>query len=284
MRSHVILLCLALGWGANVLVAQQQRVLAVGRSQQELLQLLRANASAPFPDFIETTLAQFVHRPYTTQRYVCGEGCTLLNTQQLDCVTLVQYVLALAAARARTQPQQTDTALLTQYITQLNRIRYQRADNCVWDNRYFYFTHALRALCAQGLLQEVSASLGTPQATPLSYVSRHPGQFGRIRNAARLRQVEDSLSVIPQSVIALGQWQRYLPFAQTGDVIVFTTRVPGLDVTHCGFVHRQGDVLYITHASSARRRVLLREPLCQYLAAHPALPGFAVYRLVQTAR
>lgn len=267
---------LAVGFGISA-HGQVQRVLTIGNSAQDVARLLRDNTGKDRPAFIGNVLDTLAGRPYLTDRYVCGEGCLLLNTQAFDCLTLVETVLALTFAQPEIHQADADSVLVEAYLTQLRTIRYQRADHCVWDHRYFYFSHALGALIAQGRLHNITDAVGTPYTKRLDYVSKRPGQFGRIRNRAALQHLEDSLSAVPARFIGRNEVARYLPFAQTGHIIVFTNNTPGLDVTHCGIVEVQAGQVLLTHASSKYSCVIRRQPLCSYLAINRTLTGFRVF-------
>lgn len=65
-----------------------------------------------------------------------------------------------------------------------------------------------------------------------------------------------------------------------GDLLVLTSVIPNLDVEHQGFAVRKNGHIYLLHASSTRKRVVVStRTLSGYLAAVPQISGLMVIRL-----
>ena len=67
---------------------------------------------------------------------------------------------------------------------------------------------------------------------------------------------------------------------QDGDIIVLTTSVAGLDVSHVGFACRVGTVVHLLHASSRYKQVTI-EPvsLSDYLQSQKTIMGIRIVRV-----
>ena len=66
---------------------------------------------------------------------------------------------------------------------------------------------------------------------------------------------------------------------QTGDIIATTTNIGGLDVTHTGYVYKEGGGTYFMHASSKSKQVIIStEELQEYVAGDSKKTGIMVAR------
>ena len=67
---------------------------------------------------------------------------------------------------------------------------------------------------------------------------------------------------------------------KTGDIIGITNRLEGMDMAHVGIAVWQNGRLYMMHASSQFRQVLITDvPLVDYLARNKGQTGIMVGRL-----
>jgi hypothetical protein len=65
-----------------------------------------------------------------------------------------------------------------------------------------------------------------------------------------------------------------------GDVVLITTKTPGLDVQHMGILIMENGQPYLMHASSAAGAVIIdKTPLTDYLRRNRTATGIRVLRL-----
>ena len=112
------------------------------------------------------------------------------------------------------------------------------------------------------------------------------------RNANKYPQLADK-EVLAKIIFTEGALNRrhyyYIPKTEIakienqiedGDIISICTNVVGLDFSHEGFAIRQNGRIYLLHASSENKKVMISElPLVDYLASHKAQIGIVVARI-----
>jgi hypothetical protein len=68
---------------------------------------------------------------------------------------------------------------------------------------------------------------------------------------------------------------------EQGDVLLITTNIKGLDTSHLGFAYKKGGVVYLMHASSSAKKVVISsQPLKEYMAGIRSQTGIMVGRVV----
>lgn len=199
-------------------------------------------------EIIVRTGRRFVGNPYTPQTLeLPGPERVVVNLRELDCVTYVESVLALARL-IRDRQWEFDA-----FVNELARIRYRNGELDGYLSRLHYFSEWIADNERLGLLRDVTVELGgRPDDEPIDFMSTHddayPHLAGQPERIAQIREIERELSghsrtYIPQAEIA-GVADRI----RNGDIIAATSSVEGLDVAHTGFALWQDDRLHLMHA------------------------------------
>ncbi|MBX3102062.1 MAG: DUF1460 domain-containing protein [Bacteroidetes bacterium] len=267
------------------LLSAQPVCYVVGHSDSIVLAQVRGGArDERFPDFLRARQCRFAGTPYGSGGKGSQKGQTLVNLEQMDCLTYVENLLALYITRRMlAYPHAAVTArdTLNLFARNLNYIRYDRGINCEWEDRLFYFTGAMAQLAGFGILDDVSAIAGEPYTKRIHYVSSHRSSYPGIRNWAQVLRLEQELSSLRRSWYPTAQLGRYQLIARDGDIIAFASTLEGLDISHVGFVLRDTDgSLWLNHSSSVSKRIECQQDLCEYLAGRKTVNGFFVYRFV----
>ena len=289
-RSLLAVGVLAIGLSATDADDLAHKTYVVGDSRDQIIATLRASYTTPicFGDYLEAHAPRFEGVRYGAGGAGCGEYQTLINVKQMDCVTFVENMLALATTSRELHAQwrTADTAhfsddyLLARFVHHLNAIRYYQGTNCGWESRIHYFTDALRQLADNQLALDVGQFLGEAYTKRISYLSDHKRAFPGIDDWEALGSLESELSSAQRFFVPLSEIYRYEQFAQTGDIVALATDVQGLDVSHVGFMHVENGELYMTHASSKNRKVELKVNFCDYMGRRTTITGLVVYRPV----
>jgi hypothetical protein len=80
---------------------------------------------------------------------------------------------------------------------------------------------------------------------------------------------------IPRQEIA-----RRLPLIKNGDILCFTTSIPGLDIAHLGIAYWHKGQLTFIHASTSGKKVIVNpESLTDYCMTVKSYTGIMVLRL-----
>jgi hypothetical protein len=166
---------------------------------------------------------------------------------RFDCVTYVESVYALARAA--------DPAA---FLDELRKIRYE--DGAIeWPRRNHYMTDWLRRNGKAGVVWPVAAEgLGVRKEKRLNVV---PG----------LESKKVSLYPVPKAKLGA-----YAPRLKNGDLLLFVSTKPGLDVFHCGLLVLSGGGLKLRHASRSAGCVVEQE-LSAFLRAN-AMAGLLASR------
>jgi len=201
-----------------------------------------------------------------------------INLRGLDCTTLVENALALSRLLI-SKTQDFDT-----YKTLLKSIRYRDGKLDGYSSRLHYASDWLTDNAQKGYLKFVplgyTISILHPQ---VSYMSTHPAAYPALKADSTLIP-----AIIAQEVRINQMSFPFLPKEsvtekadniRTGDIVAITTGLSGLDFSHLGIAIRQKGKIYLLHASSSGKKVLISEkPLSEYLAVIKKHTGIVVVR------
>ncbi len=222
----------------------------------------------------------FLGRPYVGATLE-GEPETLtVCTEAFDCTTLVEVSVALAKAAATSDPT-VDT-----FLDLLTALRYRNGEIDGYAGRLHYISDWIANAQRHNLLTEVTDQL--PWCVhidkPLNFMSTHTASYPALKNnpgnVAAIKKCEAPFSnyrmpMIPKDKV-LPEVTRLL---QEGDIVAFTTGIPGLDVSHVGLVTIIDNVPHLMHASSAQKEVVItHQTLVDYLKGNKKITGIRIFR------
>lgn len=233
-------------------------------------------------DRMLTTAIKYLGTPYVAHTLdTDGPEELILNCDEVDCTTLVEYVLAESLCPIVNGDVSEGT-----FAEKLQMIRYRDGKIDGYTSRLHYITDWINNGVRHGFLEDVTAEKSPyTQIVELNYMSTHPQSYrqlaGSPENVAKMRQIEQSLS---------GQEIHYLPKEQlpynglawikNGDIIAITTNIPGLDVEHMGIAFYADGKLTLIHASSTDGKVVASPvTLSQMLKNSSTWTGIRVLRM-----
>jgi len=215
------------------------------------------------------------------QPYVAGtleelpEEKLCVYLTRTDCILFVETCLGLV----RTAKQEGDFETLA---SELLQSRYRDGVCNRYEDRLHYTTEWARQGVARGVLEDMTEALGGVRYDhPVHYMSMHPDAYPRMTDVEAIKAVEDSINAVPSTYIPKNRLKKALKGIQDGDIILFTTTVDGLDVSHCAIAKVDaGEPVRFIHASTAAKKVIL-EPrtLEEYVTGRKAVTGIQVYRV-----
>ena len=174
----------------------------------------------------------FLERPYVAHTLEAGnEEQLIMNLNEVDCTTYVEYALALTLAKG-------DTLCAQNY---LKRIRYRDGVIDDYVSRLHYITEWIENGVRNGFFEDITSRHGTDTLqVELSFMSSHPNAYRHLKDSptrvAQRDSVEQKLSgqtihYLPKEKLPA----EGLPWIKAGDILCITTNIPGLEVVHLGF-------------------------------------------------
>jgi hypothetical protein len=203
-----------------------------------------------------------------------------VNLRELDCTTFVENVLALHnLLKEHTPDYDTFTRILT-------KIRYRNGVIDGYPSRLHYTTDWLLDNKKKGFIRFVKMGSASEIFRPnLYFMTTHPALYPALKNNSEFvkemakheaRLSKESLRYLPKEKLT-----DEAPFIHTGDIIAITTATPGIDFAHLGIALREQGVVYLLHASSLGKKVLISDQsLKSYLSGISHHTGIVVIRPV----
>lgn len=225
----------------------------------------------------------FINTPYGVKTLDMNyEEQLVLNTDEVDCVTLVENVLAMSLAE-NSQTLEVNEQDFTRWLT---KIRYRNGEIDGYPSRLHYMTEWISNGIKQGFLEDITA-VQSPYTlkTDIHYMTSHVNDYPKLQlsadNVAKMKQVEASIT---------GQEVHYVPkdyltdegffWIRSGDIIAITTSTPGLDVAHMGIAINVDGTLALLHASTTDMKVeVSKVSLKEMLRRNKSWTGVRVIRM-----
>ena len=215
------------------------------------------------------------------QPYVAGtleelpEEKLCIYLTRTDCILFVETCLGLVRA-AR---QEGD---FEAFASELLQSRYRDGVCTRYEDRLHYTTEWARQGEKRGTVENISGSLGGVALDhPVHYMSTHPDAYARMTDVAAIASIEDRINAETSTYIPKSALKGALGGIRNGDILLFTTTVDGLDVSHCAIAKVEaGKPVRFIHASTGAMKVIL-EPrtLEEYVMGRKAVTGIQVYRV-----
>lgn len=221
----------------------------------------------------------FLGKPYKSGTLnIPQKEMPVINLRELDCVTFVENVLALALL------DNYDTISVRDFVKNIVTLRYREGKITDYTSRLHYSADWLYEMGRLHYLSDVTKTLGGTRYSPqVGFMSKHPKKYPPL---AADKQLVDKMRDIETSINKRTYY--YLPKAKiktathrihTGDVILITTNIQGLDTSHLGIAVKKGRKTYLMHASSTAGKVVITsEPLEAYMADIASQTGIIIAR------
>lgn len=234
----------------------------------------------PVNQRIETIGRFFLGRPYKSGTLnITKEEMPVINLRELDCVTFVENVLALALLNNY------DTISMGDFVNNIVNLRYRNGEIIDYTSRLHYSTDWLYEMERIRYLNNVTKMLGgIPYPLHVGFMSKHPEKYSPLAAdkhlVEKMRKIETSINKRTD--------YHYLPKAKiktatdkilSGDIILITTNIQGLDTSHLGIAIKEGGKTHLMHASyTAGKVVVTTEPLEAYMEEIPTQTGIIIAR------
>ena len=208
----------------------------------------------------------------------------IINLQELDCMTMVEYSLAMSRAVKFPSP---DWEI---FERELRQIRYRNGIINGYVSRLHYTTDWIYNNSSKGVFEDVTHALGGRKLmVNVHYMSSNYDKYPHLVNdseaVAQIKLIEQAVNsrniyyYIPKNEIIKHQSK-----IKNGDIIGFTTSINGLDISHLGIAYWNKQQLTFVHASSSAKKVIINpESLIHYCNSIRTCTGIVVLRPVNVA-
>lgn len=227
---------------------------------------------------MDETAKFFLGVPYVGKTLEYEPERLIVNLREMDCMTFVENVLALAEASASGTPSwQT-------YLEKLQQIRYRDGKIEDYTSRLHYTSDWIYENEKKGLIADITKEIGgVSLAMDVSFVSTHPESYMQMQShpeyIAVMEKKEKEINSRQYYYIPKEEIDKREAQIRTGDIVCFVTSIKGLDISHVGIIHKEGDKMTFIHASSGKKRVIINEESLQdYVLGIKKSKGIMVLR------
>lgn len=210
-----------------------------------------------------------------------------MNLTKPNCTTFIHTLVALSLCDRQNQRTFKD------YCKNLTKVLFREGKKPNQLSRLYYFTWWAEDNEKKGILRDIAPKsepwgpFTAVQTANINYMSSHPELYKDLNDypqfMATIKKYEGATNgrkfrYIPKKNIA---WDKTstLNMVKDGDIVGMVTNKPGLDVCHLGIVCWQNGKLYLLHASSLYKKVLMsKESYYIYEMKQPSHLGIRVFR------
>ena len=249
----------------------------VGETRVLAMEAIDATAWAPMNQALVQLARRFLDYPFKGFSLDGGPKEQLvLDLTNFDCFLFVEQLLALSNSR------KVDTLDegMERFSQHVRRLRYVNGevDYC---RRQHYFSRWAEAAERNGYVVNLTPFLpgASNRTVALNFMSNHIKSYKPMqlaRNKQCITELEKDL-VLQQPYIPLAALPEVLPSLRNGDIFALVTKVPGLDVTHVGFLEKRDGVVDAIHAAEGAG-VIRSENFEKYAGRVKDVIGVAIYR------
>jgi len=202
----------------------------------------------------------------------------VIKVTGLDCVTFVENTLAMSRLI-----QKGDTSF-NSFKNELTSIRYRDGVIDKYPSRLHYFTDWIYDNQKKGIVEDITKEIGGKTYNKkIDFMTTHTDSYKQLKNNPdyidSMKIIESDMNQRQLYYITKNTVDNYYDSLSTGDIIATTTDIAGLDVTHTGYIYKDGSGTYFLHASITKKEVIISDvELKEYLAGNKKQTGIIVVR------
>ena len=224
---------------------------------------------------------EFIGTPYVAQTLEGTPEMLTVNVDQLDCTTFVETVAALGVTVGERRSSWRD------FLHNLENMRYRHGEVNGYASRLHYISDWIVDNSHRGNIEEVTDRIAEAsyQVKTLDFMSSHRDDYPALKDDAEFERIKSAEVgyrnhrypyLKPAKLLSKGVVAKL----RDGDIVAFTTKTPGLDVSHLGFIVMENGVPHLLHASSREGKVVIdRLSLADYLKRAHNITGARIFRL-----
>ena len=222
----------------------------------------------------------FLNTPYVANTLeVNNEEQLVVNLSELDCMTFVENCIALSRTVQYPSPD------YEYFVRELKKIRYRDGLINGYTSRLHYTSDWINNNTKKDVIEDITYALGGKKFKPnVNYMSTHPNSYPALRknkqDVEAMVEIENQINqrnnyfFIPRNEI-----NEKASLIKSGDIICFTTKLPGLDISHLGIAYWNKNQLSFIHASSKAKKVIINpESISEYCQLNKNNTGIIILR------
>jgi len=234
-------------------------------------------------DLFLHTVLYFLDVPYGYSTLEINEKEDLVvNLRELDCLTYIENVIALYRTVV------SDSISFDYFKKELQNIRYRSGTIEGYASRLHYMTDWIfdneikkyivdKTKLIGGVELPANLYFMSKNYEKYDYLKRHPEEV------AKIKMIEESINSRKHYYIPKEQIPTIEKSINTGDIVCFTTKIGGLDISHVGIAVWQEDVLTFIHASTKYKKIVVDpESLYDYCMNNKNVTGIMVLKLAES--
>ena len=241
----------------------------------------------PIGELIIETGTYFSGKPYVASTLeVADPEKLVVNLREFDCTTFVESCLALARTLKDEafDTHQTPEENFEIYKNKLREIRYRSGKLNGYPSRLHYFSDWISDNQTKGIVTDITQAVGGIKfPIEVGFMSANPDKYNQLKyNIVFTEEIAETEAVINSRTyyyIPKNNINKVQSLIKDGDIIAFTTNIPGLDISHVGYAIRQKGKLHLLHASLTGKKVVVStQPLVDYTQSVRRHTGIMVVR------
>ncbi len=239
----------------------------------------------PVGEIMVAIAKSFIGKMYMAHTLEVAQPETLVvNLRGFDCTTLVENSLTLARVSKMKKP------TIKKFMEQLQLERYRHGKIDGYTSRLHYFTDWIYDGQKKGIIKDITKKLGgIPYKKKIDFMTKHRDAYKQLKNDKFYKetgQIEKDINKRKLYYIPKDSVAKIESKIKDGDIIAFTTSIPGLDVSHTAIALNMADgKVHIIHAPDVGQRVKISYvSLSRYLQGNKKQTGIIIARPLEPKR
>lgn len=219
---------------------------------------------------------QHIGKPYLANPLDAKrEESLVTRMDSFDCVTFIEDILSKSLGAFVGHPDVSDSFLLT--------LRYREGRIEGYESRIHYISEWLMQAEKNGYGKNISELLqGKTRQKKINFMSEHLSMYPKLHSKKILdaiRNSEANLSKMPVTYIPKPMVKNIEDQLLPGDILAFTTNVPGLDIIHTAIIFKVNSHAQMIHASSKNKKIEVSElSVHRWMDENKNCDGLIVFR------